>query len=150
VTTLHNEIFIDASPQDVWAVLARLDRLADYDPGVRTSVYTSARTEGVGATRHSEVPGGFFDDEVTAWVACERLELRLTKCSFPVRALHHQYELQAQGGGTRVRQLQSYEMKWGAVGRALDQVMVKRKWNAGVKAFLVGLKSEVEQSRGEQ
>lgn len=144
MTTLHNEIHIDAPPEAVWKVLSTLDRLAEYDPGVRESSYTTEQRTGVGAARRNEVPGGFFEDVVTVWEENRLLDLELTACSFPVRSLQHRYTLEAIEGGTVVRQVQTYEMKWGLLGRLLDAVMIRRTWDAGVKSFLVGLKAQAE------
>lgn len=38
----------------------------------------------------------------------------------------------------------TYELKYKAVGRALDAVILRRKWDQGIKAFLGGLKGHVE------
>ena len=37
-----------------------------------------------------------------------------------------------------------YELKFGVLGKVLDAVMVRRKWNAGIKGFLSGLKRYAE------
>jgi hypothetical protein len=41
----------------------------------------------------------------------------------------------------------TYELKYKAVGRALDAVMLRRKWDQGIKALLGGLKGHVESVR---
>ena len=37
-----------------------------------------------------------------------------------------------------------YELKFGAVGRLMDTMMVRKKWDAGIKGFFGGLKQYVE------
>jgi hypothetical protein len=37
-----------------------------------------------------------------------------------------------------------YELKFGLVGKLLYAAMVRRKWNAGIKGFLSGLKRYTE------
>ncbi len=51
MTVLKNSVEIDAPPDAVWAVLAQLDALAEYDPGVEKSELLSAQASGVGAER---------------------------------------------------------------------------------------------------
>ena len=53
-----------------------------------------------------------------------------------------------EGGATVVCQKMEYELKFGPLGKLLDAVMVRRKWNAGINAFLSGLKryAETEQA----
>jgi len=41
-----------------------------------------------------------------------------------------------------------YELKFGPLGRLLDAVMVRRKWTAGIKGFLSGLKRYAETGQG--
>jgi len=37
-----------------------------------------------------------------------------------------------------------YQLKFGLLGKLLDAVIVRRKWNAGIKGFLSGLKRYAE------
>ena len=57
------------------------------------------------------------------------------------------YALRAENGGTRVDQTQEYTLKYGPLGAALDALVVRRKWDAGVKSFFAGLKEYVEAGR---
>ena len=92
MTMLENSIRIDAPPEKVWSVLASLDALDQYDPGV-------------------------------------------TKAE------------DSDGSGTMVHQRMEYELKFGPVGKLMDAIMVKRKWDAGIKGFFAGLKHYVETGR---
>ena len=89
-------------------------------------------------------PGGWFKERVTDWRPIEALSFELYECTLPVRRLRHSYALVHEGGTTVVRQRMEYELKFGAVGKLLDAVMVRRKWNAGIKGFLTGLKRYAE------
>jgi hypothetical protein len=62
----------------------------------------------------------------------------------PVRRLRHHYTRTAENGGTRVDQQQEYELKFGPIGAVLDALVMRRKWDAGIKAFFAGLKRHVE------
>jgi ligand-binding SRPBCC domain-containing protein len=146
VTVLRNSIFIDAPPERVWAALARLDALQEYDPGVSKSEIRSEQREGVLAERHCDVKaGGWFRERVTRWDPSRELEFTLYDCTLPVRKLRHHYSLSREQGGTRVDQVQEYTLKFGPLGTLLDAVFVRRKWDAGVKAFFAGLKRYVEE-----
>lgn len=145
MTVLRNTIYIDAPPANVWAALARLDALEEYDPGIEASELRSSNAEGLGASRHCALrAGGWFRERVTVWQPCRELEFELHDCSLPVRRLRHHYTLTAEGRGTRVDQLQEYELKYGALGVVLDALIVRRKWDAGIKSFFRGLKAYVE------
>lgn len=146
MTVLRNSIHIDALPERVWAALTRLDALHEYDPGVAKSELRTPQREGLGASRHCDLRGGgWFRERVTVWQPHRELELELHECTLPVRRLKHHYTLTADGSGTRVDQRQEYELKHGPLGMLLDVLVVRRKWDAGVKSFFAGLKAYAEQ-----
>lgn len=145
MTVLRNSIHIEAPPERVWAVLARLDALAEYDPSISKSEIRSAKREGVGADRHCEIKaGGWFRERVTVWEHERQLEFTLFDCTLPVRKLRHHYQLVEERGGTRVEQIQEYALKYGPLGTMLDALFVRRKWDTGVRSFFAALKSYVE------
>lgn len=145
VTVLENTIHIQAPPERVWAALARLDALHEYDPGIAKSMLRSDERSGLGADRQCDIKGGgWFRERVTVWEPGRSLELTLYDCTLPVRRLRHHYTLTAEGSGTRVDQVQEYSLKYGPVGALLDVLVVRRKWDAGVKGFFAGLKRYVE------
>jgi ligand-binding SRPBCC domain-containing protein len=148
MTVLENSIRIDATPERVWSVLASLDALAKYDPGVAKAELVSVVKEGPGAARRCDLtPGGWFKERVTDWRPNEALAFELFECTLPVRQLRHSYTLVPDGDGTVVGQRMEYELKFGPLGKLLDAVMVRRKWTSGIRSFLAGLKRYTETDR---
>ena len=148
MTVLENQIRIEAPPEKVWSVLASLDALAAYDPGIAKSEIVSEAKQGPGAARRCDLaPGGWFKERVSAWRPNESLSFELYECTLPVRALRHSYTLVSEGGGTLVSQRMEYRLKFGPLGKLLDAMMVRRKWDAGIKSFFAGLKRYVETGR---
>jgi ligand-binding SRPBCC domain-containing protein len=148
MTVLENSIRIDAPKERVWAALAELDALERYDPGVRRSEIISSERGGVGAERRCDlVPGGWFKERVREWRPPLALAFELYDCTLPVRRLRHSYTLTEEGSATVVRQSMEYELKLGLVGKLMDRLVVRRKWDAGIKSFFAGLKRHVEGSR---
>ncbi len=145
MTVLENSVRINAPPEKVWSVLASLDALDQYDPGVRKSEIISSSREGPGSARRCDLtPGGWFKEKVVDWKPHESLSFELFECTLPVRRLKYSYALSEVGGGTLVRQRMEYELKFGPVGKLMDAMMVRKKWDAGVKGFFAGLKHYVE------
>lgn len=145
MTVLNNSIHVQASPEDVWAVLSDLDALQDYDPGVKTSIVISSEKQGVGAVRKCELaPKGWFNEKVVDWTPNSSLAFELVECSLPLRRLRYTYKLTAKDDGTLVEQRMEYALKMGLLGRLMDNLMVRRKWNAGIRGFFSGLKDRVE------
>src|SRR5437762_6468619 len=134
MTVLENQIRIEAPPEKVWSALASLDVLAEYDPGISRSEIVSETKQGPGAARKCDlVPGGWFKERVGIWRPSEALSFELYECTLPVRALCHSYTLVPESGGTLVRQRMEYRLKFGPLGKLLDALIVRRKWNAGIR-----------------
>jgi uncharacterized protein YndB with AHSA1/START domain len=145
MTVLENSIHIDAPPERVWKVLTGLDLLERYDPGITKSEIVTSSREGPGSARRCDLtPGGWFKEKVADWKPKEFLSFELFECTLPVRLLKHSYTLTPDGSGTTVRQRMEYELKFGVVGRLMDAMMVRKKWNDGIKGFFAGLKRYVE------
>ena len=148
MTVLENSIRIDAPPEKVWAVLASMDVLHRYDPGVARSQIISTEPQGPGSARRCDLkPGGWFTERVADWRPHEALAFELTECTLPVRALRHSYTLVADAGGTVVSQRMEYQLKFGPLGTLLDALVVRAKWAAGIRGFFHGLKQYVETGR---
>jgi uncharacterized protein YndB with AHSA1/START domain len=149
MTILENSIHIDAPPERVWKVLACLDLLDRYDPGVTKSEIVTSSREGLGSARRCDLkPGGWFKEKVADWKPNESLSFELFECTLPVRSLKHSYTLTPERSGTTVRQRMEYELKFGLVGKLMDAAMVRKKWDDGIKGFFDGLKRYVEEESG--
>jgi carbon monoxide dehydrogenase subunit G len=145
MTVLENSIRIDATPERVWSALTTLDALSKYDPGVSKVEVLSPERQGLGAARRCDLaPGGWFKERIASWRPAEALSFELYECTLPIRRLRHDYELVPDGAGTIVRQRMEYQLKFGPLGALLDAVMVRRKWDQGIKGFFAGLKRFVE------
>jgi uncharacterized protein YndB with AHSA1/START domain len=143
-TTIHNHIDIAATPEQVWEVLADLDRLHEYDPVVTRSTLVGGQQAGVGAQRRCEArQGRYFVETVTEWEHPNRLQFTIVDCNLPTRDLTHTYALDATPNGTRVSQVMRYDTRFGPVGAILDRVIIRRKTDQGIKGFLAGLNTIV-------
>ena len=65
---ITREVHINAPKDKVWAILADLGAVQDYNPNAPKAWYTSEMKEGVGASRHCDlVPMGSVEERVIAW-----------------------------------------------------------------------------------
>ncbi len=132
MTVLENSIHIDAPPEKVWSVLTSLDLLERYDPGISKSEIVTSCREGPGSARRCELKsGGWFKEKVADWRPNKSLSFELFECTLPVRRLKHSYTLE-------------YVLELGAIGKLMDAMMIRKKWDAGIKGFFAGLKYYVE------
>jgi uncharacterized protein YndB with AHSA1/START domain len=146
MTELHNAITIAAPRSAVWRALTQLEALAQYDPGVKVATLVGDLTTGPGAQRRCELrPAGWFTERVVSWEPESGLAFELVTCSLPVSRLRHDYTLTETAGNTDLAQVMTYQLKYGPVGRALDAFAMRRRWDSGIKSFLAGLKTHLEE-----
>lgn len=148
MATLYNDILINASIDRIWAALTNLELLEKYDPTVKRSRLVAGKNANIGAARRVDMQDGknWFEEKLTVLIRNESLSFELTACSFPVHKLKHSYTFELFDGRIRVKQVMEYQVKYGLVGKVLDVLVVKKQSDFGIKKFLQGLKSHVENS----
>jgi ribosome-associated toxin RatA of RatAB toxin-antitoxin module len=146
MSTIHNEILINAPIEKIWAALTNLELLEKYDPTVKKSRLTSNQKTNVGAARRVDMQDGknWFEERLTIFEPNKHLTFELTACSFPIHKLKHSYSFEKIDGKIKVRQVMDYKVKFGVVGKLMDALIVKRQSDAGIKKFFSGLKSYTE------
>lgn len=147
MTTLRNEITLNAPMERIWAALTNIEELEKFDPTVLKSTATTMSKSGIGAARKVTMRDGknWFEEKCTAFKPHEALVYELTACSFPVHGLKHTYSFEKAGGDkVKVKQVMQYQMKFGFLGKIMNALMVKKQSDKGIKAFMAGLKSFTE------
>jgi len=146
MTTLKNEIAINASIEKVWSILSDLAALGQYDPTVLRSELIPTENSGVSAKRKVFMKDGknWFEEKVTIWQPGSALQFQLTNCTFPIQSLKHSYSFSSNGSQTVVQQVMEYKVKFGLIGKLMDRMMIRKQSDKGVKLFMNGLKNHVE------
>lgn len=146
MTTLQNEITVQAPIQKIWEALSNIEELEKYDPTVKRSTAISSMRSGAGAARKVNMKDGknWFEEKCTLWKPKEALTYELTACTHPIHGLKHSYSFEQKGNGVRVTQVMEYQVKFGFFGKVLDLIMIRKQTDSGVKKFFSGLKSYVE------
>jgi ligand-binding SRPBCC domain-containing protein len=148
MTTLHNEVVINAPIEKIWAALANIEELEKFDPTVKKSSALTPDKSGTGAVRKVDMKDGknWFQEKVTVAKPNEALEFELTACTFPIHQLRHAYSFQKTGQQTTVKQVMQYQIKYGWFGKIMDSLMVRKKTDKGIKLFFAGLKAYLEKN----
>jgi uncharacterized protein YndB with AHSA1/START domain len=145
MTQLQHEIHVDAPPEKVWAVLADLEAVQHYNPGVKHAKYASTLREGVGASRHCDLkPKGWVKERVIAWEPQKAVSMELYESQWPLKFMRWRTVLAPDGAGTRITQQMEYQVKFGFLGGLLDRLVMRHKLDQTVAEVFVGLKRFIE------
>ena len=148
MTTLNNEIVINAPIEKIWEALSEMEGLEKLDPNVKKSTAISQTHRGLGASRKVDMNDGknWFEEKVTVWQPNQSLTYELTACSFPVQKLKYTYTLEKVGNQIKVKQVMQYQIKFGLLGKILDSLMIRKQYVKGIRGFFEGLKQYAEKN----
>lgn len=143
---VSSQLTIDAPREQVWEVLADLEAVQDYNPGVKTARLVSDASGGLGAGRHCDLaPGGYLVEQVTDWAQGHSYTLAVVDSNLPLAGATAQFFLEDAGRRTLASVHFDYDVKYGRLGRLLDRLMVSKQLDRAVPAILGGLKRYVEE-----
>ncbi len=145
MATFSDTIVIDAPLTAVWGVLADIDSVHEWNPGVIASRKTTPVEHGLGACRRCELGGkNYLEEKVVEWVPERALTMRITATNLPFKSADIRFTLKDRGHQTTVTVSPTYVLKFGWLGKALDIVAVRNKYRRGMSGLLHGLKAHVE------
>src|SRR5262245_12625828 len=128
MTTIRHEIEVSCPPERVWALLADLEAVEQYNPGVRSASIEGEPRTGVGARRVCELePKGRVVERVTHWEEQRAIGLEVADSDWPIRFMRWITRVEPNGAATRVTQELEYELKFGPAGWLLDRLVMQRK-----------------------
>jgi hypothetical protein len=149
MTTIRHEVHAACSPERIWALLADLEAVGRYNPGVKHAAIEGARKSGVGAHRSCElVPKGRVVEKVTHWEEGRALGLEVVESDWPIHFMRWVTRLEASDGGTRITQSLEYAVKLGPLGWLLDRLVMKRKLTRSLDDVFASLVRRAEGSAG--
>ncbi|HET8931238.1 MAG TPA: SRPBCC family protein [Acidimicrobiales bacterium] len=93
---------IEASPGEIWEVLADFGALASWAPNVNHSVVTTQTGEGPGATRRVQAGRTVLLERVVDWQPAVTLAYELDGLPGAVRHAENRWRLEPVEGGTEV------------------------------------------------
>lgn len=146
MSTLHNEIIINAPLEKIWNILETPDLLEKYDPTIKESKLVSTEKNGPGAKRKIKMLDGknWFEEKITDYRPNDLITYQLTACSFPIKGLKHSYRFEKTMSGIKVKQTMEYQVKFGLLGQLMDKMIMKKQFDSGIKKFFGGLKQFAE------
>jgi len=138
-------IRIDAPVAEVWAVLADIGTISDWNPGVKESRQTTGGEVANGSCRHCDLGGkNYLDEEVVSFEPYSKITFRITGTNLPFASADIRFNLETEDNVTVVEVSPLYELKFGVLGRILDTLVVSATYRKGMRNLLRGLKNHVE------
>lgn len=145
MTTIHHDVLVSCPPERLWALLADLEAVQHYNPGVRRAAIEGSLRTGVGARRSCELsPRGRVVERVTHWEPGRAIGLELEEHDWPVEFMRWVTRIEPHGRGTRLTQSLEYEVKFGPVGWLLDRLVMRRKLTVTLDAVFASLARHAE------
>ncbi len=140
------QIRINAPTHKVWEVLADIGGIYKWNPGVAHSYSTSESSHGLLATRRCELLKGdkYLDEQILEWHDGESFKVNIYETNLPLHRNVVEFSIEADGSGTIVTVAPDYALKYGLLGRLMNQIMVRRKFKKGMEDLLTGLKYHIE------
>lgn len=138
-------IDINASRAAVWAELADIGAISEWNPGVRSSWQTTSGDVSNGSCRRCELGGkNYLDEEVVLFEPSAGITFRITDTNMPFETADIRFSLSGDGEITHVVVSPKYTLKFGALGRLLDAIVIGPVYRKGMRDLLRGLKHHVE------
>lgn len=147
MTTIQHEVFASCRPERVWALLADLEAVQRYNPGVRRAAIEGSPRTGVGARRSCDlVPRGRVVERVTHWEDGRALGLEVAESDWPIHFMRWVTRLEAHERGTRITQSLEYQVKFGPLGWLLDHLVMRPKLTTTLDAVFAAIVRHAEGS----
>ena len=137
---------VDASPDEVWAVLADFDRISHWAADVDHSSYLSDQTEGVGTVRRVQVGRTVLVERVTEWDPPRFLAYDLEGLPPVVGGATNRWALRADGSGTAVLLTSTVDPGVNPPGRLVAPLLARRLAKAS-DGMLAGLATHLRGAR---
>jgi hypothetical protein len=129
----------------VWNLLADLEAVGSYNPGVKSATYFGDRRVGPGAMRACELaPKGRVVERVTCWEEGRALGLEVAESDWPIHFMRWVTRLEPVDGETRITQELEYRVKFGPLGWLMDRLVMERKLRRTLDEVLASLARRAE------
>ena len=147
MSSVERSTTIDASPDDVWAILADFGEIGLWAPNCDHSCLLSEQTSGVGTVRRVQVGRTTLIETVTTWEPGSTLSYAITGLPPVIRSVANTWRLESHGTGTLVTLTTEVD----AGPRPPQQMIARvlgRKLAAASQEMLAGLSARInEQER---
>ncbi len=139
--------------EKAWETLRDFSLAHNYVPGLVKSEVTTAQKEGVGASRkvyQTQTKG--IDETIVEWDEGHGFMIRLhlgdKGAPPPFTEGHFRYLIEDDGDGTKLTNSLIYTLRWGAVGAALDALLLNKIMRGVIRDVTLSMKQYYETGKG--
>lgn len=145
MTTIQHRLEASCPPEALWTLLADLEAVATYNPGVRSARALEGPRGGVGASRVCELsPSGRVVERVTVWEEGRAVGLEVVESDWPIVFMSWTTRVEPRGAGSLLTQELHYQVNFGPAGWLLDQLVMRRKLTSTLDGVLAALIAAAE------
>lgn len=142
MSTVTTDRTLDHEPEAVWAALADFGGIYRFHPLVHSSpISPGAPATGVGAERTCHFnDGNHVLERVVEFEEGSHLVVDIVEGSMPLQSARARMEIRpASNGKTTITMRMEYIPKFGLLGKAMDALMLKRKFASILDGVLAAL-----------
>ncbi len=145
MTKIFYEVEVNAPKAEVWKLLADFDNLS-WARSVTSAHYLNEKREGIGMARHCDLEsGGHIVERITRWREGNGFTYAIDDASDPISTESYvTWNISGDEHQSKVSFEANYKLKYGILGKAMNVVMVKRKFSNNIVEFMGELKSQLE------
>ena len=145
MTVIRHQAQARCAPDRIWSLLADLEAVQRYNPGVRAAKIQGDRRTGIGAVRVCELlPRGRVVERVTHWEDGRALGLEVAESDWPFHFMRWVTRVEPNDEGSRITQELEYRLKFGPIGWLLDRLAMERKLRTSLDDVFASLVKHAE------
>jgi carbon monoxide dehydrogenase subunit G len=149
VTRIERDTTVDATPEEVWRVLADFGALATWVPMIQHSCLLAEQTEGVGTVRRVQIARQTLVERVTTWQPPNELAYAIEGLPPMVGAARNTWRITGAGGTSHVTLTTEIDTGRNPARQLVAKKVLERMAVAS-EFMLAGLASATSQTKEEQ
>ncbi|MFW2383038.1 MAG: SRPBCC family protein [Acidimicrobiales bacterium] len=145
MTPIRSDLTTPAPRHLVWGVLADLEGVSTWNPGIDSAECVSEIRNGLGARRRCYMhPSGWMVESVSEWEPETVIAFTIEDAP-PLKSGLGRFVLADTASGTRLTASFDYEVRFGPLGPVIDRLIVHRQLSAAWDEGMAGLITHLDQ-----
>lgn len=146
MTSLKHTIKINTSKERIWNILTNLEEVSKYNKSIKSARYISENRSGIGASRECVMDKGQkLRERVTHVDPGLSIHMEMYESDWPLKFMHWKTAItDNDDSSVTLSQVTEYEPGMGFLGKIMNFLMMKRKFNQILSELFTDLKHYAE------